>query len=116
MACSATQTGFIVNNVKVEGAVFAYGGVWTMWRVQSLQEVTPESLALLQLIKPVPDLLVFGSGKSSQRPPESALMMLRNLNIGLEALPTVRLLTKLCSTALLSTMFRLQYESRSLCT
>ena len=89
-ACSSTETGFIVNSVHVKGAVFAYGQIWMMWKVAKLQDVTPESLALLQLIKPVPDLLVFGSGSTQQRPPKEALLALRELNIGLEALPTVR--------------------------
>ena len=89
-ACSSSDTGFIVNSVHVKGAVIAYGQIWMMWKVAKLQDVTPESLALLQLIKPVPDLLVFGSGSTQQRPPKEALLALRDLNIGLEALPTVR--------------------------
>lgn len=55
-----------------------------------MEEVTPESLALLHLIKPVPDLLIYGSGSKRGLPPTGTQLALQSLSIGLEALPTVR--------------------------
>jgi uncharacterized protein len=88
--CRGNESGFVVNNVHVNGSIVAYGSVWMMWRVTTPQDVTPDSLALLNVTKPVPDLLVFGSGAIRQQPPAATLQMLRTHNIGLEALPTVR--------------------------
>ena len=79
-----------MNNVHAKGPVLAYGSVWMLWAAQSPASVSPESLALLRLIKPVPDLLVFGSGAAPARPPKATLQMLRSLGVALEALPTVR--------------------------
>ena len=45
---------FLVNDVQVEGAVFCIGDLYTMWNVKSWQDVTPESLSMLQLFKPAP--------------------------------------------------------------
>ena len=89
-SCRATDTGFVVNNVHVRGPVIAYGGLWLMWRVSKLSDVTPDSLSLLHVLKPVPDLLVFGSGADRDRPPPATLAMLQELNVGIESLPTVR--------------------------
>ena len=89
MVCRPIAGGFVVNNVHVRGPILAYSNVWLLWAVQSAGEVTPDSLALLQLIRPVPDLLVFGSGAHAGRPAKEALQMLRSAGIALEALPTV---------------------------
>jgi NADH dehydrogenase [ubiquinone] 1 alpha subcomplex assembly factor 3 len=88
-ACSATNSGFVVNNVHVPGSIMAYGSIWMMWKVRNMEEVTPESLALFHLIKPVPDLLIFGSGSKHGLPPTGTQQALQSQSIGLEALPTV---------------------------
>ncbi|KAL3140694.1 hypothetical protein ABBQ32_005252 [Trebouxia sp. C0010 RCD-2024] len=48
------DTGFIVNDVQVQGAVFLIGDLFTLWNVKSWQEVEPDSLSMLQLYKPAP--------------------------------------------------------------
>jgi uncharacterized protein len=72
-----------------------------LWHVKAIHEVSPGSMAFLKVIKPVPDLLLVGCGASSHPLPDPTMAMLRDLNIGLELLPTVRchaLLLSMCST------------------
>lgn len=38
----------------MEGAVLAFGGLFALWRVRRLEDITPESLAILDLLRPVP--------------------------------------------------------------
>jgi uncharacterized protein len=66
------------------------GNLWMMWRASHVNDITPASLALLNLIRPVPDLLILGTGSSRTLPPRETLQMLHDLGIGLESLPTVR--------------------------
>lgn len=90
-ACRQLPGGFVVNNnVQVHGAVLAHGSLWMMWRARTPADVTPESLAYLRAVKPVPDLLIFGSGAAPDMPPRETLRLLRELHIGFEALRTVR--------------------------
>lgn len=97
----------MINNVHVPGAVLAYKNVWFMWRVASPQDVTPNSLAFLRLLRPVPDLLVLGTGARAERPSRETLTMLKSLGIAIETLTTVRamlLATSLTASCCLSWM------------
>lgn len=48
------ETGFIVNDVQVQGPVFCIGDLFTMWNIESWQDLGPDSLSMLQLYKPAP--------------------------------------------------------------
>ena len=58
--------GFIVNGIEVMGSVFCLEDVFTLWRVREWAELSVESLALLALYKPAPELLVIGCGTRVQ--------------------------------------------------
>ena len=47
-------TGFIVNDVQVQGAVFCLADLFMMWNLKSWQELTPDALSMLHLFKPAP--------------------------------------------------------------
>ena len=53
-ACRYNPTGFIVNDVAVEGPLLCMGDLYTMWAVESLSDVTPQTLSMLHLTKPTP--------------------------------------------------------------
>lgn len=53
------STGFIVNDIQVQGAVFCVADFFTLWDLKSWQDVTPDSLSLLQLYKPAPGNPIF---------------------------------------------------------
>lgn len=52
--CRYDDTGFIVNDMQVEGPVLCYGDLVTLWRVKRLADITMQSLALMDLVKPTP--------------------------------------------------------------
>ena len=47
--------GFVINNVQVPGSVIASADLYLMWRPRTMAEVTPNSLAFLEIIKPAPE-------------------------------------------------------------
>lgn len=46
----------MINNVQVPGSVIASADLYLMWRPRSMEEVTPESLTFLEVIKPAPEV------------------------------------------------------------
>jgi len=91
--CS-TGPGFVMNNVHAKGAVIAYQNLWMMWKVPDISSIQPKHLAFAQLIKPAPDLIIFGSGAARVTPPRETLAWLRGLGTSFEILPTVRINTQ----------------------
>ena len=53
---------------QVEGAVLLCGDFFALWDVRSIQDVTLNSLALLELVKPAPGVRGGGGGVSGRRP------------------------------------------------
>lgn len=53
-ACRYTDTGFLVNEVAVDGALLCLRDLWVRWAPSSVAEVTPASLAMLLLLRPMP--------------------------------------------------------------
>lgn len=81
-------TGFIVNDVQVQGAVFCLADLFMMWNLKSWQELTPDALSMLHLFKPAPDLVIIGCGLHSQMVPPSLQAYFKQHNIAYEAIDT----------------------------
>ena len=60
ISCSCVPGGFIVGEHRVEGAVLAAGGLLTTWSVKSLEDIEAETLAIVDILKPVPGSLAYG--------------------------------------------------------
>lgn len=58
------ERGFIVNNVQVEGAVLCCSDLWALWRVKGVAGITPDSLAIVDLVDPKPEIVVIGCGST----------------------------------------------------
>ncbi|KAL4439730.1 hypothetical protein ABPG75_002731 [Micractinium tetrahymenae] len=82
------DTGFIVKDVQVEGSIMLAGDVFTLWRVHRMADITLDSLALLRLLKPVPDLLVLGCGRRVQQVPPDLARQLHLMGVRVDALDT----------------------------
>ncbi|KAK9908324.1 hypothetical protein WJX75_006074 [Coccomyxa subellipsoidea] len=82
------SNGFIVNNEDVEGAVLCTGTLCTVWNVQQPEDITLDSIALLDLITPAPDLLIIGCGRASMRLPKAFTDGLSSKGISVEAIDT----------------------------
>lgn len=80
--------GFTVSNEDVEGAVLCIGNLCTKWNVQRREDITIESVSLLDLIHPAPDLLIIGCGQSGMRLPEAFTRRLSAKGISVEAIDT----------------------------
>ncbi|KAK9812737.1 hypothetical protein WJX72_002868 [[Myrmecia] bisecta] len=80
--------GFIVNDVGVEGSLLCSGDIYTLWDIHQLEDITSESLAMLVIIKPPPDLLIIGCGRRTQMVPQQLHEFLTSNNISVEALDT----------------------------
>eukprot|EP00892_Ulva_mutabilis_P001594 jgi/Ulvmu1/11435/UM076_0009.1 len=83
-----TGPGFVLNNVHARGPVLAYQNLWMMWKAPDASSVEPKHLAFAELIKPAPDLIIFGSGLTRVMPPRATLEWLRDLGTSIEILPT----------------------------
>ncbi|KAI5075214.1 hypothetical protein GOP47_0009290 [Adiantum capillus-veneris] len=60
------DTGFHINNVFHEGSVMCHRNLILSWTPRTFKEITPESLSIFQLLRPAPDLLLVGCGRSVQ--------------------------------------------------
>ncbi|KAI8474975.1 MAG: NADH dehydrogenase 1 alpha subcomplex assembly factor 3 [Monoraphidium minutum] len=80
--------GFILNNTQVEGAILCLPELWLMWDVRGLDDVSMEALAVLDLMAPPPEVLVFGCGARMRPLPEPLAAQLAARGIAVEALDT----------------------------
>ncbi|PSC74894.1 NADH dehydrogenase [ubiquinone] 1 alpha subcomplex assembly factor 3-like [Micractinium conductrix] len=72
----------------MEGAVMLSADVFTLWSARRMADVTIDSLSLLRLLKPVPDLLVLGCGRRMQRLPPDLAWQLHHMGVRVDALDT----------------------------
>lgn len=70
--CRYDDTGFIVNDIQVQGAVFCIADLTTVWKVQQWGEVSPGSLSMLQLFKPAPGAALLPVAASDPSTEDSA--------------------------------------------
>ncbi|KAJ0051979.1 hypothetical protein Pint_00017 [Pistacia integerrima] len=60
---SYTDTGFTVNGVHYEGSLLCVGNLLMSWTPRKFSEITPNSLSIFQLLRPIPEILVLGCGR-----------------------------------------------------
>ncbi|PNW75094.1 hypothetical protein CHLRE_12g496800v5 [Chlamydomonas reinhardtii] len=78
--------GFYINNVQVPGSVLVSHDMYFMWRPRRISEVTPDSLMLLEVLKPAPEVLVLGTGATPQKLPPAVREYLQRLGMRVEVL------------------------------
>ncbi|XVE99931.1 hypothetical protein REPUB_Repub03eG0242800 [Reevesia pubescens] len=54
-----TDTGFTVNGVNHEGSLLCVGNLLTSWGPNKFSEITPDSLSIFQIIRPIPALCLY---------------------------------------------------------
>jgi NADH dehydrogenase [ubiquinone] 1 alpha subcomplex assembly factor 3 len=82
------DTGFKANGVRHEGSMIALGKLMFSWSPRSLEEVTPDSLAIFQLLRPAPVILVIGCGKRIDRVSPEVREFMKFNRIKIEAVDT----------------------------
>ncbi|KAE8695695.1 NADH dehydrogenase 1 alpha subcomplex assembly factor 3-like isoform X3 [Hibiscus syriacus] len=59
-----TETGFTVNGVNYEGSLLCVENLATYWGPRNFSEITPQSLSVFQIIRPIPEILILGCGRN----------------------------------------------------
>lgn len=80
--------GFLVGDVQVGGSILCIGDLWLRWKVDRFSDITIESLSLLDLALPIPELLILGCGDRIRQVPENLMKELRKRYVSVEALDT----------------------------
>lgn len=83
-----TEGGFVINGIEVEGSVLCYQDLFLLWNVDRWEEVNKDSLALVELVKPAPDVLLLGSGNRSEPPSQELKEWLRSKRLSYEIMDT----------------------------
>ncbi|EFJ50925.1 hypothetical protein VOLCADRAFT_47653, partial [Volvox carteri f. nagariensis] len=68
------------------GSVIVSHDLYLMWRPRRLSEVTPDSLGILELLKPAPEVLVLGTGAQAEPLPPALRDYLGRIGVRLELL------------------------------
>eukprot|EP00884_Botryococcus_braunii_P000782 jgi/Botrbrau1/10704/Bobra.357_1s0007.1 len=85
---SYNEDGFVVNGTSVEGPILCTRNFWTHWAVPNFEALSQDSLAMVDLIKPIPDMVVIGCGGRMRMLPPDLRAWLSSRGIGLEAIDT----------------------------
>jgi len=81
---------FIVNGFRMEGPLVAYPNMVTYWNTgKTVEDITPESLSFLEPIASELEVLIIGTGKSTEMLSEETIAWLEERNIGFDAVPSM---------------------------
>lgn len=81
-----TDTGFTVNGANYEGSLIAIGNLILSWSPKRISDVTADSLAMFQLIRPIPEILLLGTGRQVQHVDPELRRFIRSTGMKLEAI------------------------------
>ncbi|KMT03951.1 hypothetical protein BVRB_8g187600 [Beta vulgaris subsp. vulgaris] len=79
------DTGFKVNGVKYEGSLLCVGNLLMSWSPKKFSDITPESLSIFQILRPVPEILILGCGKHIEPVNSELRSYVRSAGMKLEA-------------------------------
>lgn len=83
-----SQEGFTVSNVNLRGGILLFNGGIFLWDVFSVDQLNKDAFKVFELVVPLPDVLVIGTGRTMQRVPQEVSDMFKSLGIQFECLPT----------------------------
>ncbi|KAK1583426.1 hypothetical protein Q3G72_023658 [Acer saccharum] len=81
-----TDTGFTVNRVQYEGSLLCVGNLLMSWAPKKFSEITPDSLSIFQLVRPIPEILILGCGRYIEPVDPEVRRFIRSIGIKLEAI------------------------------
>ncbi|OVA04206.1 NADH dehydrogenase [ubiquinone] 1 alpha subcomplex assembly factor 3 [Macleaya cordata] len=81
-----TDTGFTVNGVNYEGSVLCVGNLLLSWSPKRFSDITPDSLSIFQLVRPIPEILIIGCGRYVQHVDPELRRFIRSTGMKLEAI------------------------------
>lgn len=81
--------GFAIKGAYCVGSVFAYDGAHAAWSPRRARDITPETLAALEIVDPTPDLLIVGTGRAMCPLREDTLRYLKEIGVAVDACDTI---------------------------
>ncbi|EEF35911.1 NADH dehydrogenase [ubiquinone] 1 alpha subcomplex assembly factor 3 [Ricinus communis] len=81
-----TETGFTVNGVKYEGSLLCVGNLLLSWSPTRFSLITPSSLSIFQIMRPIPEILILGTGRQIQQVDPEIRRFIRSTGMKLEAI------------------------------
>ncbi|XP_074584634.1 uncharacterized protein LOC141840519 [Curcuma longa] len=81
-----TDTGFTVNDVKYEGSLLIVDNKVMTWTPKTFSDITPESLSVFKILRPVPEILILGCGRYIQPVSPQLRQFIRSTGMKLEAI------------------------------
>lgn len=85
---NVSQGTFGVNGIVYHGSILAFPNFCVLWKPKRWEDITPETLYLLELIKPKIDLLLLGSGNELRPLDPLTVAYLKKLGIATEIMKT----------------------------
>ncbi|KAF5732817.1 hypothetical protein HS088_TW17G00350 [Tripterygium wilfordii] len=77
--------GFTVNGVRYEGSLLCVGNLLMSWSPKKFSEITPDSLSMFQIMRPIPEILILGCGRDIQPVDPELRHFIRSTGMKLEA-------------------------------
>mmetsp|Transcript_10029 Transcript_10029/g.23263 ORF Transcript_10029/g.23263 Transcript_10029/m.23263 type:complete len:129 (+) Transcript_10029:73-459(+) len=71
--------GFFVNSDFVPGSILAFNDLLLSWKVDALEDITPDHFAIASAVDPPLDLIVIGTGASTEPLDPGLLRELRRI-------------------------------------
>ncbi|PON56727.1 hypothetical protein PanWU01x14_179450 [Parasponia andersonii] len=81
-----TDTGFTVNGVDYEGSLLCVGNFLMSWAPKKYSEITPDSLSIFKIVRPIPEILILGCGRNIEPVDPELRRFIRSTGMKLEAL------------------------------
>lgn len=81
-----TDTGFTVNRVEYEGSLLIVNNSLMSWAPTTFSEITTDSLSMLKILRPVPEILILGCGRHIQPVNLELRRFIRSTGMKLEAI------------------------------
>ncbi|XP_015895139.2 uncharacterized protein LOC107429027 [Ziziphus jujuba] len=81
-----TETGFTVNGVDYEGSLLCVGNLLMSWAPKKFSDITPDSLSMFQIVRPIPEILILGCGRHIEPVNPELRSFVRSTGMKLEAL------------------------------
>ncbi|CAO2842152.1 unnamed protein product [Amaranthus hypochondriacus] len=79
------ETGFKVNGVKYEGSLLCVGNLLMSWSPKKFTDITPQSLSIFQILRPIPEILIIGCGRHIQPVNSELRSYVRSMGMKMEA-------------------------------
>jgi len=86
---SYNQYGVVVNGVILPGAVLLLPETSFLWNVNSLEDITPDSLKVLTMVTPRIEVCILGTGKRTRRPSPELISWFSSQGISLDFMDSV---------------------------